>query len=550
MRNDLPLKPTAFLDSKGNISPAWYTYLTGLSGRNSFTIPNKYIFTGDDQEEADTARDAYFTDHPAELVNGVKIISYHEFQQYDSASTTWLDVTEVIQGTGAQGPQGEPGPQGPQGNPSVIIADNIEMEWNDNVATVSEEDWATYTQFDIDYQGAHFSFNKDYSDTVQFCQGNGSAYRCTMNRSNRTFTFTPYSASETVVLGIPASQMFATSAARNTYFSDQDHANALAQCPYSLLGTSADGWYLGLYTGSLAVPVVYDNTKWVDGGIITRGPQGQQGEQGPQGIQGLQGIQGEPGISPTVTVLTSTTSTYILRITFNGTHIDTPNLMGPSNINDAVTGSDSTWSSQKIAGLITGTQTWQPSLSLVSQLPTVVEGAWSTTPTGWSAYDETKNYLCRIIADTSANNAVYQLVAGATSWSRYSDNQDFVDENELAVALSEYKKQLKIRTVSATGTGVYAATVAADENLVINCSKTAGSIQISHAAVPADHTGTIECLVTLKTGSFACPVSFAAAHKVINGMMYEAAANSTTLLVFTYIEALNAWAYGAATLED
>ena len=31
MSNNLPLKPTAFLDSKGNVSPAWYSYLAGLS---------------------------------------------------------------------------------------------------------------------------------------------------------------------------------------------------------------------------------------------------------------------------------------------------------------------------------------------------------------------------------------------------------------------------------------------------------------------------------------------------------------------------------------
>ena len=193
---------------------------------------------------ANNARDTYFAAHPAELVNGVKVISYQQFQQYDADAASWTDVTEVIQGVGGEGPQG---PQGEQGLPSKTVAQGITMTWNDNVATVSEEDWALYAQFDIDYNGAHFSFNKELSDTVQFHYGNGQAYRCEMNRTNRTFTFTPYNASETVVLGIPAAQTFATTTARNTYFSTQEHANLLAQCPYSLLGDTTNGYQLGLY---------------------------------------------------------------------------------------------------------------------------------------------------------------------------------------------------------------------------------------------------------------------------------------------------------------
>ena len=218
--------------------------------------------------------------------------------------------------------------------------------------------------------------------------------------------------------------------------------------------------------------------------------------------------------------------------------------MGPSNINDSITGADSTWSSQKIAGMMVGSQTWQPSVPLVTSLPTVTNGAWTTTPTGWSAYDATKNYLARVIADTAANDGVYQMVAGSTSWTRFSDNQDFVDDAELADVLAEYKKILKIRNVSASGTGTYSLSVSPDENVVVNCTKTSGTIQISHPTL-STHSDTIECMITLKTGSFACPISFAATHKVINEMTYEAAANSTTLIVMTYVEGLASWAYGA-----
>ena len=544
----LPLKPTAFLDSKGNISPAWYEYLAGLSGRSSFTIPDNHIFDESSQEAADAARDAYFASHPEELVNGVKVVSYHQFQQYNEANSTWDDVTEVIQGVGGVGPQGPQGPQGEPGEPSKTVADQITMTWNDNVATVSQADWEKYAQFDIDYNGAHFSFNKLYSDTVQFHQGNGNAYRCEMNRTNRTFTFTPYNASETVVLGIPATQTFADTTARNTYFSTQEHANLLAQCPYSLIGDTTNGYMLGLYTGSLAVPITYDNTKWVDGAIITRGPKGEQGQQGPQGATGATGATGAAGFSPTISVLQSTASSYILRITTSTGSFDTPNIMGPSNINDTITSSDATWSSQKIAGMMVGSQTWQPSVQLVTSLPTITNGAWTTTPTGWSAYDATKNYLARVIGDTAANDGVYQLVAGATSWTRFSDNQDFVDDAELAAALSEYKKALKIRTVTLSGTGTESVTLAEDENLVIICNKSAGTISISHASV-GTHTNTIEAMITLKTSSYACPISFAATHKVINDMPYEAKSNATQLLVFNYIEGLNAWGYGTMPVE-
>jgi hypothetical protein len=47
------------------------------------------------------------------------------------------------------------------------------------------------------------------------------------------------------------------------------------------------------------------------------------------------------------------------------------------------------------------------------------------------------NYLCRVMSDTVAtNNGVWQRIAGTTVWSYFSDNLDFIDETELAAAIS------------------------------------------------------------------------------------------------------------------
>jgi hypothetical protein len=50
----------------------------------------------------------------------------------------------------------------------------------------------------------------------------------------------------------------------------------------------------------------------------------------------------------------------------------------------------------------------------------------------------TVNYLCRVINDTETpgNNGVWQLVAGESEWSYFSDNLDFIDESELAAAMA------------------------------------------------------------------------------------------------------------------
>jgi len=54
------------------------------------------------------------------------------------------------------------------------------------------------------------------------------------------------------------------------------------------------------------------------------------------------------------------------------------------------------------------------------------------------------NYLCRVIADpVQANNGVYQAIAGWSEspvWTFFSDNQDWIDENELDEKIGEHNE--------------------------------------------------------------------------------------------------------------
>ena len=57
-------------------------------------------------------------------------------------------------------------------------------------------------------------------------------------------------------------------------------------------------------------------------------PDGAQGETGETGATGATGADGSDGFSPTITVKTSTDSTYVLTITTADDSFDTPNLKG------------------------------------------------------------------------------------------------------------------------------------------------------------------------------------------------------------------------------
>jgi hypothetical protein len=75
-------------------------------------------------------------------------------------------------------------------------------------------------------------------------------------------------------------------------------------------------------------------------------------------------------------------------------------------------------------------QTWLPAVQTLSELEAI------TPPEP----DKT-NYLCRVMNDTDKdNNGVWQWIAGATAWSYFSDNLDFVDEDELNTAIDTEKE--------------------------------------------------------------------------------------------------------------
>jgi hypothetical protein len=75
---------------------------------------------------------------------------------------------------------------------------------------------------------------------------------------------------------------------------------------------------------------------------------------------------------------------------------------------------------EAIAAAQLATHTWLPAVQKKALLPT-------------PDHPDTLNYLCRVIADADrpANNGVWEWIAGSDEWTYFSDNQDWVDENEL-----------------------------------------------------------------------------------------------------------------------
>ena len=176
----LPLSPTSFLDSQGNT--AWYEYLMSLSMSRAWAVPEKYFF------DDDTERDDYFTAHPEELVDGVKVSVDSELQQYNDGS--WESMATYIQGEpGADGADGAQGPQGPQGDPSNTISVAITPSWSGMVATISDADWSAYDEFTIEYNGAVATFNKNYSSLTQYVYGASGAYKVDLDKTEHTVTF-------------------------------------------------------------------------------------------------------------------------------------------------------------------------------------------------------------------------------------------------------------------------------------------------------------------------------------------------------------------------
>jgi hypothetical protein len=82
----------------------------------------------------------------------------------------------------------------------------------------------------------------------------------------------------------------------------------------------------------------------------------------------------------------------------------------------------------QIANAELSKQIWLPAVQTLADLEAI------TPP-----YPNANNYLCRVINDgATSNNGTYQWIAGDTAWTYFSDNLDFVDDNELAAAIANH----------------------------------------------------------------------------------------------------------------
>ena len=104
------------------------------------------------------------------------------------------------------------------------------------------------------------------------------------------------------------------------------------------------------------------------------------------------------------------------------------------------------------------TQTWLTAVKLRSQLP-------------MTGLDKSVNYLCRVIADTAANNGVWQAIAGWTStpvWAYFSDNADWVDDTELTTAITAHDNSADSHQITLADSGGSDALKNAGKDTVIN----------------------------------------------------------------------------------
>lgn len=79
------------------------------------------------------ARDAYFVAHPSELADDLYVVTGTQLQQYDLATTAWLDMSAVIKGdkgdkgdTGANGANGTNGTNGVDGVDGTNGVDGVD----------------------------------------------------------------------------------------------------------------------------------------------------------------------------------------------------------------------------------------------------------------------------------------------------------------------------------------------------------------------------------------------------------------------------------------
>ena len=80
------------------------------------------------------------------------------------------------------------------------------------------------------------------------------------------------------------------------------------------------------------------------------------------------------------------------------------------------------YADEQIANTVAATQKWLPAADTFAHLPAIT--------------DTSRNWLCRVRADQT----VYQCIAGQTEWLQYSDQNDFVNEEELAAAVGTHNE--------------------------------------------------------------------------------------------------------------
>jgi len=87
------------------------------------------------------------------------------------------------------------------------------------------------------------------------------------------------------------------------------------------------------------------------------------------------------------------------------------------------------------------TQTWSKSVKSKNELPEI------------DSLTESINYLCRVIADENPeNNGVWQRIAFTDEWTYFSDNQDWIDENELDTAINKAVNEINLIAENGAGT--------------------------------------------------------------------------------------------------
>jgi hypothetical protein len=84
--------------------------------------------------------------------------------------------------------------------------------------------------------------------------------------------------------------------------------------------------------------------------------------------------------------------------------------------------SSKNYTDAQIAAALSGVQKWLPSVDTRADLPTI-------------ASSDIQTYLCRVIEETGYNG-VYLWTHDSLAWTFYSDNADFVSNEELATALT------------------------------------------------------------------------------------------------------------------